>query len=98
MGLTQSFDSDRTSPNGVFGFEAEWTPADGHSITTSHFYYPSVNDLPEFRSLSRIEWKIRIGFVSGLSVKVGGSYEYDSVIVGSDANDRKYYANIGYDF
>ena len=71
---------------------------DGHSVTTSHFYYPSLNDLPEFRSVSRLEWKIPVGLVTGLAVKLGGSYEYDSAIRSPKSNDRKYYGNISYDF
>ena len=97
-GLTQEFDRNRTSPEGVVGFEAAWTISEGHRVTTSHFYFPSLNDLPAFRSVSRIEWKIPVGLFPGLAAKLGGSYEYDSAVRSPANNDRKYYGNVSYDF
>ena len=57
----------------------------------------TLNDLPEFRNLSRLEWKIATGIVEGLGIKLGGSYEYNSSNTG-DNNDRKYYGTLIYDF
>jgi putative salt-induced outer membrane protein YdiY len=83
--------------NFVASFNAIWRISDGNSIAFITSYFPTLNDLPEFRSLSRLEWKIATGIIEGLSVKLGGSYEYNSTNSG-DNNDRKYFSTLVYDF
>jgi putative salt-induced outer membrane protein YdiY len=83
--------------NAVASFNSTWRISDGNSITFVSSYFPSLNDLPEFRSLSRLEWKVATGIVEGLGIKLGGSYEYNSTNSG-DNNDRKYYGTLIYDF
>jgi putative salt-induced outer membrane protein YdiY len=83
--------------NGVAAFNATWRISDGNSISFITSYFSMLNDVPEFRSLSRLEWKIATGIIEGLGVKLGGSYEYNSSNAG-DNNDRRYYGTLVYDF
>ncbi len=90
-------DDEREDANGVVAANFRWTLFEGSDLTGSTSYLPVLNDLPEFRTLSRLEWKIALGVIEGLSFKIGGSYEYDSQNQGTN-NDRKYYGNLVYDF
>jgi putative salt-induced outer membrane protein YdiY len=90
-------DQEREDFNGLALVRFDWTVFEGSTVTGSTSYVPVFNDLPEFRSLSRLEWKIALGVIDGLGFKIGGSYEYDSQNEGTN-NDRKYYGNLVYDF
>ncbi len=88
---------DKDEANAATAFNATWRIEDGNSVTFITSYFPILNDTPEFRSMTRLEWKIATGMIAGLSFKLGGSYEYISTNDGNN-NDRKYYGNIVYDF
>lgn len=96
-GFTVTRDGDdREDFNGVAMLQFSWAIMEGLGFNGETAYFPVLNDLPEFRSFAKGEFKVAIGVVEGLSFKFGGSYEYDSQNV--ERNDRKYYANIVYDF
>jgi hypothetical protein len=90
-------EQEREDFNGLLAARFTWVLFEGSDLTGSTSYLPVLNDLPEFRTLSRLEWKIPLGVIEGLSFKIGGSYEYDSQNQGTN-NDRKYYGNLVYDF
>ena len=53
----------------------------------------------DFRILTTVEWKLRIIEAPSLSLKIGGSNEYDSNPDEDDeANDLRYYLSLGLDF
>jgi len=88
----------RTEWTGLVALELGWQIVEGMRLDWDTVYYPDFADLPNFRLESRAEWKVAIGYVAGLSFKLGGSYIYDAHESDSSRNDRKYYANIVYDF
>lgn len=89
---------ERTEISGLLALETKWIPMEKMTLTWKTAYAPNFNDLPNFRLESRAEWKIAIGFVEGLAFKLGGSYTYDGHETNRSRNDRKYYANLVYDF
>ena len=95
--VTRGGNDEREDANGVVAAQGSWVMSEGIELTGSTGYFPVLGDLPEFRSMSRLEWKIALGVLEGLAFKVGGSYEYDSQNDGN-SNDRKYYGNLVYDF
>lgn len=80
------------------GLSIVWTVADGQTLSASHSYLPILNNLPDFRNRSVIEYKIAIGVLEGLGFTVGGSFDYDSTVSGKNQRDGKFYLNVGYDF
>jgi putative salt-induced outer membrane protein YdiY len=95
--VTRGGGEDREDMNGVVSAQASWVVFEGSELTGATSYLPVLNDMPEFRTVSRLEWKIALGVIEGLGFKLGGSYEYDSQNEGTN-NDRKYYGNLVYDF
>lgn len=83
---------------GLVGLRLGWAMMKGMSVSWDTWYQPAFNDLPNFRLESRAEWKVAIGYVEGLSFKLGGSYIYDAHETDTTRNDRKYYGNLVYDF
>ena len=95
--VTRGGGEDREDANGVVAAEATWVVFEGSELTGATSYFPVLNDMPDFRSISRLEWKIPLGVIEGLGFKLGGSYEYNSQNEGTN-NDRKYYGNLVYEF
>ncbi len=83
---------------GLAGLRLGWAMMKGMSVSWDTAYQPNFSDLPNFRLESRAEWKVAIGYVEGLSFKLGGSYIYDGHETDKTRNDRKYYGNLVYDF
>jgi len=75
-----------------------WTVAEGQTLSASHIYTPILNNLPDFRNRSLVEYKVAIGIIRGLGFTVGGSFDYDSTVSGKNQRDGKFYLNLGYDF
>jgi putative salt-induced outer membrane protein YdiY len=88
----------RTEWMGLIALELGWKITDGMTLDWDTVYTPDFADLPNYRLESRAEWKVAIGYVEGLGFKLGGSYIYDAHESDNSRNDRKYYANIVYDF
>jgi hypothetical protein len=88
----------RTEYTGVVGLHLGWVMIEGVGIDWTTFYEPDFGDTPNFRLESRAEWTVKVGYVEGLSFRLGGSYIYDGHESDSNRNDRKYYGNIVYDF
>ena len=94
--ITYEFgDEDDARPEYGLGFFGRWDPNAGHSVRLNNVYYQTL-DHAEFRNVSSLEWKIRIAFTSGLSLKVGVNNEYDSASEDSK-NDLRYYSALALD-
>jgi putative salt-induced outer membrane protein YdiY len=102
FGGTKTFGSpgdDEWVPEAVLGVETEWLPAERQKLTAFTSFYPSLTDGGEFRSLSGIDWSLRISDGLGLSLNLGVQNEYESdVAPGVEKNDLLYRAALLYDF
>ncbi len=88
----------RTEWNGLLAAQLAWNMMEGMKLSWDTSYQPDFLDLPNFRLESRAEWKISIGYIEGLAFKLGGVYIYDAHETDEARNDRRYYANLVYDF
>jgi putative salt-induced outer membrane protein YdiY len=94
--ITYEFgDEDDARPEYALGFFGRFDPNQGHSVRLSNVYYQTLDHV-DFRNVSSLEWKIRIAFTSGLSLKIGVNNEYDSASEDSK-NDLKYYSALALD-
>ena len=84
----------------LFGVDYDWTISSRSSLRLSNdFYFQYIPELADFRNLTTGEWKLRITEEPSLSLKVGGSNEYDNNPDPDDkANDLRYYLSLGLDF
>ena len=102
FGGTKTFGAtgnDKWVPEAVLGLETEWLPAERQKITAFTTFYPSLSDGGEFRSLSGVDWALRLSDNLGLSLNLGVQNEYESdVPAGIEKNDLLYRAALLYDF
>ena len=84
----------------LVGVDYEWTLSKRSSLQLSNdFYVEGIPDAGEFRNLSLAEWTLTIVEQPDLSLKIGGSNEYDSSPDPEDQpNDLRYYLAIGLGF
>ncbi len=95
---TQGKDPVRTEPNALAGLQALWNYHEGQSLSANTLYLLDLADAPNYRSESRAEWKLAVGFVEGMAFKLGTSFIYDSHEVDKFKRELRYYANLVYDF
>jgi hypothetical protein len=88
----------RTEPNSMASLQLLWNYYEGQSLSAATLYLLDLKEAPDYRSESRAEWKIAMGFVQGLAFKLGTSFIYDSHEQGSNKRDFRYYGNLVYDF
>ena len=84
----------------LVGVDYEWTISKRSSLQLSNdFYVEGIPNAGEFRNLSLAEWTLTIVEQPELSLKIGGSNEYDSSPDPEDQpNDLRYYLAIGLGF
>jgi putative salt-induced outer membrane protein YdiY len=94
--LTYEFgDEDDARPEGAVGLFARWTIREGNTLRVSDVFMQTL-DHPEYRNISKLEWKIRVWATRGLSLKFGVDNEYDSTSEDSK-NNLKYYSALAID-
>jgi len=101
VGAVAEFESPNTGvrPELVLGVDVDWKPAENQTLTASARAYPDLDDVGEFRSLSKVEWKMDIDYAKSLALVLGASHEYNSVVTpGADRNDFKYYGGLSLKF
>jgi len=99
--FTREYAGDRDSKGEVlFGVDYDWTISSRSSLHFANdFYLEYTPAFADFRNLTTAEWKLRIIEAPSLSLKIGGSNEYDSNPDEDDeANDLRYYLALGLDF
>jgi putative salt-induced outer membrane protein YdiY len=99
--LTKEYSGDRDSKGEVlFGVDYDWTISSRSSLHFANdFYFQYTPVFADFRILTTAEWKLRILEAPSLSLKIGGSNEYDNDPgEGDEANDLRYYLSLGLDF
>jgi len=94
--ITYEFgDENDARPEGALGLFAEWQIREGHSLTASNVYLQTLDEA-ELRSVSKLEWKVRLAVSKGVSLKVGARNEYDTASRDSK-NNLKYYTALSFD-
>lgn len=74
-----------------------WYVVEGQEFHIDTTYFPNFADLPRFRMNSNAHYKVDLGLLEGLGLKLGVRNEYVSGLPG-DNNTLNYYGNITYDF
>ena len=85
-------DDEGLSPELLLGADAAWTISDAQSLTASNAIYPNLEELGEFRNITRLDWKWKLSDLHrGVALKFGIINEYESMVA-DDAkhNDFKY--------
>jgi hypothetical protein len=84
----------------LLGVDYDWTISSRSSLHLANdFYFQYTPQLADFRNLTTGEWRLSITEEPSLSVKIGGSNEYDNAPdPGDKANDLRYYLSLGLDF
>jgi hypothetical protein len=80
-GLGASKEWDRTEdvqPEGVLGFEADWRINDRQRLHAETTLFPDLDDLPEFRWVSSVAWRVQVSELRGISLSLGAETEYES--------------------
>lgn len=93
LGFSQTFGGERETftPEGSLGFETRWNISDYQQFKFANTYYPSLDELNEFRNISTLDWTLDLNTFAGMALKLGLLNEYDSSTDGDiDKNDFKY--------
>jgi hypothetical protein len=78
-------------PEALLGLDNKWTISDHQSVEFNTTFYPSLEELGEFRNISEFDWNIALADMKNLSLKLGLVNNYDSLSAeDSKKNDFKY--------
>jgi len=92
-------EDDEFTPEGLLGVNLLWNIADGQSLRFANTYYPDLGDFSQFRNITRVEWKIALDAVEGMSLAVGAENEHQSDPGGdAEKDDLTYYLSLIWDF
>ena len=106
-GVSHTFDTTRlvdqeTIPEGVVRAEIGYNLMRGIDFSTTHTYYPNLDQTDELRVISDAELKADIGESGGLNISLGLINDYDSIANKEDdqieENALTYFLRLGYDF
>ncbi len=90
---------DSIKPEALAGVEAEWRISENQSLEAKSTYYPDLDETGEFRTLSHVDWKLKLNRFEKTSIKVGLKHEHQSEVdPGSEKNDWWYYAALSIGF
>jgi len=88
-------DDDDFKPELMLGLDTDWAINERQSLTFKTEFFTAFEQTSKFRSLSRLDWKIKLDSILDLSLKLGLENEYESVVGSSTKhNDFKYRAAI----
>jgi putative salt-induced outer membrane protein YdiY len=99
--FTKEYSGSRDSKGEMlFGVDYEWSISSRSSLRfANEFYFQFSPEVADFRNLTTGEWKLSVTEDPSLSLKIGGSNEYDiDPDPGDEANDLRYYLSLGLDF
>lgn len=100
-GITREFGSDDTSiiPEGLLGLDFGHQINERQKVTATVDYFPSFQDLSEYRIIAKAAWELLVDPETNLSLKVGVENRYDSD-PGDDVkrNDFDYFAVLVWSF
>jgi putative salt-induced outer membrane protein YdiY len=101
VGGNQTFGGTREefTPEGIAGLNGNWRINALQMLTFRTTFYPSFDDLGEYRNLSEVNWEYTLADDADVAVKLGVSNEYDSSAEGdTDPNDFKYQGGLVWGF
>jgi hypothetical protein len=70
--------NDATTPELLFGLDFERKVSEWQKFKASTDYYPSLENLAEFRLTARVDWELLLDANSNLSLKIGIIDRYDT--------------------
>jgi putative salt-induced outer membrane protein YdiY len=70
--------NDEATPELIFGLDFKHKVSDWQQFKASADYYPSLEDLNEFRLIARVDWELLLDAKSNLSLKIGIIDRYDT--------------------
>ena len=77
----------------------KWDITDKQLLTFSNTYYPDLEEIEEFRNITKAEWLLKMDAAKNMSFKLGLENEHISDPGGSaESNDLKYYGALVFDF
>jgi hypothetical protein len=86
-------------PEILLGLESSWQISAAQELRWATAFFPSLDELGEYRSVSSLEWVISLDEADGISFKLGLDNEYESnVSSDTEANDLSYYGALVFDF
>ncbi len=99
LGFSQTFGGEREefTPEGSLGIESKWQISDYQSLKAANTYYPSLDNVSDFRNISTLDWTLDLNTFAGMALKLGLSNEYDSNTDGdTEKNDFKYTVSLAW--
>lgn len=100
MGTRKEFGSqnDDLKPEALLGGDAKWQISPRQSINVRGRFFPTPNDLGEYRARTRGNWRLRFANDSKLSVTIGFVHEYQNVVdPGKEKSDLRVFVGLGFD-
>lgn len=99
LGFSQTFGDidEEFTPEGSLGIETKWKISDFQELKFANTYFPSLDDLSEFRNVTNLDWVLDLNTFTGVALKLGLSNEHDSTVdAGVDKNDFKYTVSLAW--
>ncbi len=86
-------------PESLFGLELDWTITDQQSLEARGVYFPWLDDVPEYRTVSDVRWRYRFTDESNMSFSAGLRHEYESTTdPGIDHHDLRIVLGLDFEF
>lgn len=86
-------------PEGLVGVELKWKISDRQSLNGEATFYPGLEDLSEYRFLSKLDWSFLIDPSKNMSFTTGLQYEYQSEVdPGFKHYDLDIWAGVRFEF
>jgi hypothetical protein len=90
---------DDLDPEGIAGFDLGWRMNQFMRLEGGSTYFPTLNRLDDYRIVSNIDWIIDIDWLSGTSIKIGASHEYNAKVdPGISRHDLSIYGTLMINF
>lgn len=98
IGVAQDFGNEATDEfrvEALIGVDGKWKVADNQALTYSIYYFPSLSDFNDGRTLTQLGYLIDLNTAKGISLKLGLEHEYEQRTADSaEHNDWKYFVNL----
>jgi putative salt-induced outer membrane protein YdiY len=92
-------EEDDLRPEGLVGVEAWWKVSDRQSVSAEATFYPYLDDMGEYRVVSKLDWSVLVDSARNMSLTAGLLYEYQSVVdPGFKRYDLDIFAGVRFEF
>jgi len=78
------------NPEAQLGIELRWLPNGIHSVATTFYIYPDLDEFGEYRTQTQAKWEINLSIARGLGLELGIEHEYESKLDDSSENEKHY--------